>query len=156
MGTAKTRRGNPARNASHSHTTHAKRKPAKPQCFRWFCGRGRRTLSRLPPRVLPPVGSAKHRPRREQKLVPQSAAGARSPLGMRFGSGCEKTRWGAEEARCRPVLLDKSGNSGVGLVLRGKLLQKANLSFSYSCDPLRRFRYSNGVQPFTSRKSLVK
>lgn len=39
MGTAKTRRGNPARNPSHSHTTHAKRKPAKPQCFRWFCGR---------------------------------------------------------------------------------------------------------------------
>ena len=27
----------------HSHATHAKRKPAKTQCFRRFCGRGRRT-----------------------------------------------------------------------------------------------------------------
>ena len=27
----------------HSHTTRAKRKPAKTQCFRRFCGRGRRT-----------------------------------------------------------------------------------------------------------------
>ena len=34
---------NPNQNAPHSHATHEKRKPAKPQCFRRFCGRGRRT-----------------------------------------------------------------------------------------------------------------
>ena len=34
----------------HNHTTHVKRKPAETQCFRRFCGRGRRTWSRLPPR----------------------------------------------------------------------------------------------------------
>ena len=27
----------------HNHTTHVKRKPAETQCFRRFCGRGRRT-----------------------------------------------------------------------------------------------------------------
>ena len=34
---------NPNQNAPHSHATYEKRKPAKPQCFRRFCGRGRRT-----------------------------------------------------------------------------------------------------------------
>ena len=34
---------NPNQNAPHGHTTHEKRKPAKTQCFRRFCGRGRRT-----------------------------------------------------------------------------------------------------------------
>ena len=38
------------------HTTRAKRKPEKTQCFRRFCGRGRRTWSRLPARVLLPSG----------------------------------------------------------------------------------------------------
>ena len=42
--------------APHSHATHEKRKPAKTQCFRRFCGRGRRTWSRLPARVLLPGG----------------------------------------------------------------------------------------------------
>ena len=41
---------NPNQNAPDSNATHEKRKPAKPQCFRRFCGRGRRTLSRLPAR----------------------------------------------------------------------------------------------------------
>ena len=40
----------------HNHATHEKREPAKTQCFRRFCGRGRRTWSRLPPRVLLPGG----------------------------------------------------------------------------------------------------
>lgn len=31
------------RNAPNNHATQAKRKPAKTQCFRRFCGRGRRT-----------------------------------------------------------------------------------------------------------------
>ena len=31
----------------HNHTTHVKRKPAETQCFRRFCGRGRRTWSPL-------------------------------------------------------------------------------------------------------------
>ena len=30
-------------NEPHSHATQAKRKPAETQCFRRFCGRGRRT-----------------------------------------------------------------------------------------------------------------
>ena len=34
---------NPNQNAPDSNATHEKRKPAKPQCFRRFCGRGRRT-----------------------------------------------------------------------------------------------------------------
>ena len=37
-------------NEPHSHATQAKRKPAETQSFRRFCGRGRRTWSRLPPR----------------------------------------------------------------------------------------------------------
>ena len=40
----------------HNHTTHVKSKPAETQCFRRFCGRGRRTWSRLPARVLLPGG----------------------------------------------------------------------------------------------------
>ena len=42
----------PNQSEPHSHTTRAKRKPAKTQCFRRFCGRGRRTWSRLPPRSV--------------------------------------------------------------------------------------------------------
>ena len=34
---------NPNQNEPHSHATHEERKPAKPQCFRRFFGRGRRT-----------------------------------------------------------------------------------------------------------------
>ena len=34
---------NPNQNAPDSNATHEKRKPAKTQCFRRFCGRGRRT-----------------------------------------------------------------------------------------------------------------
>ena len=34
---------NPNQNAPDSNATHEKRKPAKPQCFRRFFGRGRRT-----------------------------------------------------------------------------------------------------------------
>ena len=34
---------NPNQNAPDSNATHEKRKPAKPQSFRRFCGRGRRT-----------------------------------------------------------------------------------------------------------------
>ena len=34
---------NPNQNAPNSNATHEKRKPAKTQCFRRFCGRGRRT-----------------------------------------------------------------------------------------------------------------
>lgn len=46
----------PNQNEPKIHATHAKRKPAKTQCFRRFCGRGRRTWSRLPARVLLPGG----------------------------------------------------------------------------------------------------
>ena len=46
----------PNQNEPHSHATHAKRKPAETQSFRRFCGRDRRTWSRLPPRVLLPSG----------------------------------------------------------------------------------------------------
>ena len=42
----------PNQSEHHSHATHAKRKPAKTQCFRRFFGRGRRTWSRLPPRSV--------------------------------------------------------------------------------------------------------
>ena len=43
-------------NAPDSNATHEKRKPAKTQCFRRFCGRDRRTWSRLLPRVPLPNG----------------------------------------------------------------------------------------------------
>ena len=33
----------PNQNTPHNHATHAKRKPTETQCFRRFCGRGRRT-----------------------------------------------------------------------------------------------------------------
>ena len=71
---------NPNQNAPHSHATHAKRKPAETQSFRRFCGRGRRTWSRLPPRVLLPSGE---RPAPTEAAAEtgsrQSATGARSP-----------------------------------------------------------------------------
>ena len=43
---------NPNQNAPDSNATHEKRKPAETQSFRRFCGRGRRTWSRLPPRSV--------------------------------------------------------------------------------------------------------
>ena len=43
-------------NAPNNHAIQEKRKPEKTQCFRRFCGRGRRTWSRLPARVLLPGG----------------------------------------------------------------------------------------------------
>ena len=52
-----------------------KKETGENPCFRRFCGRDRRTWSRLPPRVLPPVGSAKHRPRREPRPARQSGFG---------------------------------------------------------------------------------
>ena len=42
----------PNQREHQNHATHAKRKPAKTQCFRRFFGRGRRTWSRLPPRSV--------------------------------------------------------------------------------------------------------
>ena len=42
----------PNQSEHYNHATRAKRKPAKTQCFRRFCGRGRRTWSRLPPRSV--------------------------------------------------------------------------------------------------------
>ena len=70
---------NPNQNAPHSHATHEKRKPAKPQCFRRFFGRGRRTCLGCRLGCCSPVGSAQHRPRREPRPARQSATGARSP-----------------------------------------------------------------------------
>ena len=63
----------------HSHATHEKRNPAKTQCFRRFCGRGRRTCLACRLGCCFPVGSAQHRPRREPRPARQSATGARSP-----------------------------------------------------------------------------
>ena len=42
----------PNQSEPQNHATHAKRKPAETQSFRRFCGRGRRTWSRLPPRSV--------------------------------------------------------------------------------------------------------
>ena len=56
---------NPNQNAPDSNATHEKRKPAKPQCFRRFCGRGRRTClgCRLGRRWSPQATSApRHAP----------------------------------------------------------------------------------------------
>ena len=78
-------------NESHSHTIRAKRKPARIQCFRRFCGRGRRTWSRLPARVLLPGGE---RP---------APTGAGAETGSRFWSGCRRALARTEESRCRPV-----------------------------------------------------
>ena len=82
---------NPNQNAPDSNATHEKRKPAKTQCFRRFCGRGRRTWSRLPARVLLPGGE---RP---------APTGAGAETGSRFWSGCRRALARTEESRCRPV-----------------------------------------------------
>ena len=101
----------------HSHTTRAKRKPAKTQCFRRFCGRGRRTWSRLPPRVLLPGGE---RPAPTEAGAETGAAERhRWPalLGTRFWSGCGRTQAREGKARCCPVLRASQKTCGAGLVL---------------------------------------
>ena len=92
---------NPNQSEPHSHTTRAKRKPAKTQSFRRFCGRGRRTClgCRLGRRWT--VATGDKRP---------SARG----FGVDVGE-CSRERG---RGRFRPVLPDKSQKSGAGLVLR--------------------------------------
>ena len=98
----------------HNRATHAKRKPAKTQCFRRFCGRDRRTWSRLLPRVPLPVGSAQHQPRREPRPARQSATGARAPLGKRFWGGCGNSLQGVGKCRCWPVPPQVRKGAGCG------------------------------------------
>ncbi len=59
----------PNQREPHNHATQEKRKPAKTQCFRRFCGRGRRTCLTCRLGCCSPVGSAQHRPRRESRPV---------------------------------------------------------------------------------------
>ncbi len=91
-----------------------KKETGENPCFRRFCGRDRRTWSRLPPRVLPPVGSAKHRPRREPRPARQSATGARAPLGKRFWGGCGNSLQGVGKCRCWPVSPQVRKGAGCG------------------------------------------
>ena len=79
----------------HNHATHAKRKPAKTQCFRRFFGRGRRTCLGCRLGCCSPVGSAQHRPRREPRPAP-----GRSP------PGCRPPRHALR--RAQPCLVAKS------------------------------------------------
>ena len=109
----------PNQNAPDSNATHEKRKPAKTLCFRRFFGRGRRTWSRLLPRVLLPGGE---RPAPTEAGAEtgsqQSATGARSPLGTRFWSGCGRAHLGAGKGLCCPVLSDEPQKRVAVLVLR--------------------------------------
>ena len=61
----------PNQSEHYNHATRAKRKPAETQSFRRFCGRGRRTWSRLLPRVLLPGGE---RPAPTEAAVETGAA----------------------------------------------------------------------------------
>ncbi len=88
-----------------NHTTHGKRKPAETQCFRRFCGRGRRTRSALPLRSARSV----------------RATGTHSPLGTRFWSGCGETHQRAGKGQCCPVLLVEPPKWGASSVLRNSL-----------------------------------
>ena len=86
----------PNQNEPHSHATHAKRKPAETQSFRRFFGRGRRTWSRLPPRVLLPGG---------ERSAP-TEAGAETgawtqPTGLQAPT--TRTARGAAVPRCQDV-----------------------------------------------------
>ena len=58
-------------NAPNNHAIQEKRKPEKTQCFRRFCGRGRRSWLVCRLGCCSPVGSAQHRPRREPRPARQ-------------------------------------------------------------------------------------
>ena len=138
-----TRTRSPNQNAPHSHATHEKSKPAKTQCFRRFCGRGRRTclgcrLGRFAAerhwRSLTP----RHALRRAQPcLVAESLcaltknreasivlaslflAGAEGlePSARGFGVDVGKRTGGTGEGQCCPVSNASPGEDGAGLVL---------------------------------------
>lgn len=114
LGTAKTRRGNPARNASHSHTTHAKRKPAKTHVSAGFAAGTEGLGHACCPGCRSPMGSAQHWPRREPRPARQSATGARAPLGKRFWGGCGNSLQGVGKCRCWPVPPQVRKGAGCG------------------------------------------
>ena len=112
----------------HSHTTRAKRKPAKTQCFRRFCGRGRRTWSRLLPRVLLPGGE---RPAPTEAGAETGAAERHrwpAPLGTRFWSGCGNSAQRAGEGQGCAVLPAKSqnGRCWFGAVRKNEWIERAS------------------------------
>ena len=91
----------PNQNAPDDHATHAKRKPAKTQCFRRLFGRGRRTWSPLRSgRLVACVPPARTRP---------SARG----FGVDVGERTKERR----RARCHPVPAASPRKAGAGLVL---------------------------------------
>lgn len=91
---------NPNQNAPDSNATHEKRKPAETQSFCRFCGRGRRTWSRLPPRS-----------------GLDAARRAAGPHGTRFWSGCGNSAQGTGKGQRCPVSNASPGEDGAGLVL---------------------------------------
>ena len=109
----------PNQSEHHSHATHAKRKPAKTQCFRRFCGRGSRDRfaaerhrSSLTPRHAlrgaQPYLVAKSYCTLTKKsgtaeAIPDFLAGAEG-LGSSAGSGAAP-RWGAPST-------DRGGSQG--------------------------------------------
>ena len=78
-------------NESHSHTIRAKRKPARIQCFRRFCGRGRRTCLACRLGCCSPVGSAQHRPKRESRPALDAAHRAAGPHDTHRRRACGRT-----------------------------------------------------------------
>ena len=130
----------------HNHATHAKRKPAKTQCFRRLFGRGRRTClgCRLGRRWTVATGDQRPTTRtagepagapccqvfphtNEKSQVPHKRyltflAGAEGLEPSARGFGVDVGEHGRERGkeRCWPILPDKSQKSGAGLVLRGK------------------------------------
>ena len=115
------------RNAPNNHATQAKRKPAKTQCFRRFCGRGRRTWSRLPAWVLLPGGE---RPAPTEAGAETGAAERYrwpAPLGTRFWSGCGNSAQRAGEGQGCAVLPAKSqnGRCWFGAVRKNEWIERA-------------------------------
>ena len=78
-------------NESHSHTIRAKRKPARIQCFRRFCGRGRRTCLACRLGCCSPVGSAQHRPKRQLRPALDAAHRAAGPHDTHRRRACGRT-----------------------------------------------------------------
>ena len=100
-------------------------------CGLFLCpfGRGRRTWSRLPARVLLPGGE---RPAPTEAAAEtgsrRSATGARSPLGTRFWSGCGNSAQRAGEGQGCAVLPAKSqnGRCWFGAVRKNEWIERAS------------------------------
>ena len=119
-------------NAPNNHAIQEKRKPEKTQCFRRFCGRGRRSWLVCRLGCCSPVGSSTDRGGSQGRRRSLCATGTHCPLGTRFWSGCGNTIQGTGEGRCCPVPAAGPGESGAILVLRAALTAVSRVFYTFS------------------------